>query len=223
MHKSALTYARHFFDTYASHLPELRVMDLGALDVNGSLRDVAPTNISYVGVDFAEGKGVDVILKDAYALPFEDQSFDACVSSSCFEHADFFWLTFNEVMRVLKPHGLFYVNAPANGIFHRYPVDCWRFYPDAAGALARWGRRSGYDPMVLECFWGKQGGDGWNDYVAVFVKDRSEAKRFPKRIVNSLREFTNGIVDEGEKVLNFDKLPEDKRKIRLLRRKSVPK
>ena len=30
---------------------------------------------------------------------------------------------------------LFYLNAPSNGEFHRYPVDCWRFYPDAGGAL----------------------------------------------------------------------------------------
>ena len=31
---------------------------------------------------------------------------------------------------MLRPAGLFYLNAPSNGDFHRYPVDCWRIMPD---------------------------------------------------------------------------------------------
>ncbi|MES2144454.1 MAG: class I SAM-dependent methyltransferase [Pseudomonadota bacterium] len=216
MHKSAMMHGKLFFDTYAPHVSGARVLDLGALDVNGSLRSLAPADCSYVGADFAPGNGVDVILQDAYALPFEPNSFDICVSSSCFEHAEFFWLAFTEVMRILKPHGLFYMNSPSNGKFHRYPVDCWRFYPDSAAAMARWARRMGYAPKVLECFWGKQGKEGWNDYVAVFVKDGAKADQYPDRIVRGFSDFTNGFVDEGENILNRDRLPEDKRHIQRL-------
>jgi SAM-dependent methyltransferase len=71
----------------------------------------------------------------SYKLPFADGSVDVVLSSSCFEHSEFFWLLFLEILRVLRPEGLFYLNAPSNGPFHRYPVDCWRFYPDSGNAL----------------------------------------------------------------------------------------
>lgn len=212
MHDTAMKHAKLFFQTYADHVPNPRVLDLGAQDVNGSLREVAPLTADYVGADFIEAKGVDVVLEDAYNLPFESESFDICVSSSCFEHSEFFWLAFNEVMRVLKPHGLFYLNVPANGDFHRYPVDCWRFYPDAAMALVNWGRRSGYNPLVLETFCGRQGFSGWNDNVSVFVKDRNHSQRYKARIMDGFGEFTNGIRDESSEVVNKDRTPEDKQK-----------
>lgn len=212
MHYTAMKHAKLFFETYGETLREPRILDLGAQDVNGSLRNVAPIGSSYVGADFVAANGVDVVLEDAYNLPFDDESFDICVSSSCFEHAEFFWLAFNEVLRVLKPHGLFYLNAPSNGNFHRYPVDCWRFYPDAGVALAKWGRRSGYDPMALESFWGKQEYAGWNDYVAIFVKDRSRAGQYSSRMIDRFEEFTNGIRDEGIEIVKQVNGPEDKRR-----------
>src|SRR5690242_17879182 len=125
MHPSALKFGKRFFDAYA--VSRGTVVDIGAQDLNGSLKDVCPKRLKYVGVDFAAGKGVDVILKDPYKLPFEDRSADFVVSSSCFEHSEMFWLLFLEILRILKPEGVFYLNVPSNGIFHRYPVDCWRF------------------------------------------------------------------------------------------------
>ena len=88
-----------------------------------------------------------MVLDDPYHLPLASESVDVVVSSSRFEHVEFFWLMFNEVLRVFKPDGLFYLNAPSNGEFHRYPVDCWRFYPDAAQALVNWG----VDLVITRC------------------------------------------------------------------------
>jgi hypothetical protein len=42
-----------------------------------------------------------------------------------------FWDTLLELVRILRPGGLLDVNAPSNSEFHRDPVDCWGFYPDA--------------------------------------------------------------------------------------------
>src|SRR5690606_32296760 len=114
MHDTAMLHGRLFFQTYARDITGATIVDIGAQDVNGSLKEVAPEGNNYIGVDFVEGKGVDVIIDDPYKLPMEDNSVDICVSSSCFEHADFFWLSFLEVMRILKPDGLFYLNAPSN-------------------------------------------------------------------------------------------------------------
>lgn len=138
MHPTAMDNGRRFFATYLDASAPALILDIGSQDINGSLRQAAPAGARYVGLDFAAGRGVDRVLDDPYRLPFDDGVADAVVSSSCFEHVDMFWLTFNEILRVLRPGGLFYLNAPSNGAFHRYPVDCWRFYPDAGDALVRW-------------------------------------------------------------------------------------
>lgn len=211
MHETAMLHAKLFFDTYVKS--PCSIVDIGAQDVNGSLRSVAPAGGSYTGVDFAPGKGVDVVTCDPYNLPFEDASFDIAVASSCFEHSEFFWLTFLDVLRVIKPHGLFYLNVPANGLFHRYPVDCWRFYPDSGTALQNWARRSGIDAELLESFTGPQDGGLWNDFVAVFVKDWTEAQRYPDRIVHHYPSATNALVSGSAEIQNEQIWPEDQRRL----------
>jgi SAM-dependent methyltransferase len=176
-----------FFNTYLRNSENLTIVDVGSQDVNGSLRSVAPKNNQYIGVDFEKAKGVDVVIKDPYALPFENESVDVVVSSSCFEHSEFFWLLFNEALRILKPTGLLFINVPSNGAFHRYPVDCWRFYPDSGVALQNWGKRSGYNCALLESFTGTRKQDIWNDFIAVFVKDERNESRYPGRIQHSRR------------------------------------
>jgi len=131
------------------------------------------------------------VLEDPYELPFEDDSLDVVVSSSCFEHSEFFWLSFLEVLRILKPDGLFYLNVPSDGVFHRYPVDCWRFYPDSAVALAKWGRRSGFGSVLLESYTSDQRTDVSNDFVAVFLKDEAFASQYSGRIALDLTDVNN--------------------------------
>jgi len=203
MHDTAMEFGAAFFNTYLKNTKELTIVDIGSQDVNGSLRSVAPLNNKYIGLDFVEAKGVDVVITDPYSLPFEDESVDAVVSSSCFEHSEFFWLLFNEILRILKPNGLLYINAPSNGMFHRHPVDCWRFYPDSGVALQNWGKRSGYNCALLESFVGMRKNDIWNDFVAVFVKDESNNGKHMSRIQNASIPFTNGRVYNSENIVNY--------------------
>lgn len=211
MHDTAMIFGERFFKTYVG-TRKVKVIDIGAQDVNGSLRSVVPAGCEYIGVDFADGKGVDVIIEDPYQLPFDNESADIVVSSSCFEHSEFFWLLFLEIMRILKTDGLFYLNAPSNGVFHRYPVDCWRFYPDSGNALANWGKRNGIPVALIESFTGFQKNDVWNDFVAVFIKDESQAGMFPNRIIGQRTDYQNGIsYPEISTILNHAELPEDLR------------
>lgn len=211
MHNTAMQYGQLFFETYVTEPHGATIVDLGSQDVNGSLRSVAPAEAKYVGVDFEDARGVDVVISDPYSLPFEDESIDVCVSSSCFEHSEFFWLVFLEVMRILKPTGLFYLNVPSNGDFHRYPVDCWRFYPDSGIALQNWARRNGYSPALLESFIGNQRIDVWNDFVAVFVKDEQFSDRYPERIQTRTEDYTNGFLQGRAGFSNHSIAPEDQR------------
>jgi hypothetical protein len=92
------------------------------------------------------------------------------VASSMLEHDAFFWQTFLEMARIVKPGGVLYINAPSNGIYHCYPVDNWRFYPDAGKALVRWAARNGYELTLIESFVAERKNDVWNDFVAIFKK-----------------------------------------------------
>jgi SAM-dependent methyltransferase len=210
MHQTAMNNAKAFHDAYVSRLGRLHIVEIGSQDVNGSIRDHFKGH-DYIGVDFAPGKGVQVILDDPYALPFPDSSVDVVLTSSCFEHSEFFWLTFAEVARILKPGGLCYINVPSNGPVHRWPVDCWRFYPDAGNALARWATRSGYPMELLEsCITGQNGGS-FNDFIAVFVRDPAEAARHPNRMMPNVGNFENGwMLGEPER-RNAVVQPEDQR------------
>ncbi len=203
MHDTAMEYGASFFNTYLKNSKNLTIVDVGSQDVNGSLWSVAPPNNKYVGVDFVEANGVDVVITDPYSLPFDNESVDVVVSSSCFEHSEFFWLLFNETLRILKPTGLLYINAPSNGAFHRYPVDCWRFYPDSGVALQNWGKRSGYKCALLESFIGTRKNDVWNDFVAVFLKDEKHIAHHINRIQTTLKTYTNGRIYNSENISNF--------------------
>ena len=124
-------------------------------------------------MDMAPGNGVDLVVTPGQRFPIDDDSVDVAVTSSAFEHDVCFWETFLDLIRILKPGGLLYVNAPSNYAFHRYPVDCWRFYPDAGHALQVWAARRGVAVELQESFVAKPGlqpGDGWADFVAVFWK-----------------------------------------------------
>lgn len=214
MHVTAMQNCQEFFDCYAKAFAgPAKIVEIGSQDVNGSLRSAAPKNFEYLGVDFVAGKGVDLVLQDPYVLPLSSESADIVLSSSCFEHSEMFWLVFLEIMRILKPHGLFYLNAPSNGSFHRYPVDCWRFYPDSGRALVAWARRNGMKSVMLESFVSAQADDIWNDFVAVFLKDESHKARYTSRIVDSKEDFMNGAVLGLDGFLKYNVLPEDRRKL----------
>lgn len=197
MHPSAMDNARLFFESYVGTSRPATVMDLGSQDVNGSLRSLCPANVTYTGVDFVKGRNVDVVLQDAYVFPFEDDSFDYVICSSVFEHSEFFWVLLLEVLRVLKRTGVFYLNVPSNGMFHRFPVDCWRFYPDSGNALVRWANRNGHDACLLESFIGQQGTDYWNDFVAVILKDRASLQDHVNRILHKKTDYMNGLLADA--------------------------
>lgn len=215
MHRTAMEHAKLFFDTYLDGKTGQKIVEIGSQDVNGSLRAFAGNN-EYLGVDFVNGRGVDVILKDPYILPFADNSFDVCVTSSCFEHSEFFWLLFLEIMRIIKPTGVAYINVPSNGVVHQWPVDAWRFYPDSGQALQNWARRNGMNIALLESFIGRQRKSLWNDFVAVFVKDAAHASEWPRRMVDARValggepfSFTNARVLGKEGIVRFEEVSED--------------
>lgn len=169
MHDSAYRIGELVMRTYTD-LANAKILEVGSLNVNGCLRDAAVSTTQYVGLDLEEGPSVDFVLTPGQDFPVEDNSFDLVMASSVFEHDTRFWDTFMRMCRAARVGGHIYVNAPSNGTVHRYPMDCWRFYPDAGLALAEHARSEGMEIDMVESFIGNRHSDVWNDFVAVFRK-----------------------------------------------------
>lgn len=216
MHDTAYEIGRGFFETYWSDRFR-RILDVGAQNVNGTLRDFCPPDAEYVGVDLEPGADVDVVLDELGSFPFEDRSFDLVVSTSCMEHDQMFWLTFAEMGRILRDGGYIYINAPSNGYYHSFPYDNWRFYPDAGLALIGWARKVGLNLSLVESFTARRKKDVWNDCVMVFRK--GTAARKPGQYLSDRFCDAFNIRREGEEeVTNFCELPEDGQIIQALER-----
>ena len=181
-------------DAYLDRQQALSIIDIGSCDVNGSYRPLfRATGWRYVGVDLVAGPNVEVVLKSPYRLPFADDSADLIISGQAFEHIEFFWLTWLEMVRVLRPGGVIFLIAPSRGYEHRHPVDCWRFYPDGFTALAKYG---GLDVLKAHTDWEPHPDPDsapWGDTVGVFRKPRAGwVVNLRRRVMHRLRRWLLG-------------------------------
>lgn len=130
----------------------------------------------YVGADIAAGKNVDLILKDPYDWSeIRSNSYDVVICGQVLEHSPRFWEVMREMTRVVCPGGFVVVIVPSQGAIHRYPVDCYRFKPDALGSLAEW---SGLE--VRSLFF--DSGSYWGDLMLVARKLKQTGAREISRI-----------------------------------------
>jgi len=155
----------------------LEILDIGACDYGtadpaalpGSYRPLFDNpGWRYRGLDMIEGPNVDLVMKSPYRFPLPGGTADVIVSGQAFEHVEYFWMTFMEMARVLKPGGLIFLIAPSRGPEHAYPTDCWRFYPDGYRALAKY---AGIELVEVTTDWAPHPSEDsapWGDTVGVF-------------------------------------------------------
>lgn len=126
-----MTWVRSVVKTH--DLADADTLEVGSYDENGSVREYFTGN--YTGVDMREGQSVDMVV-NAHDLPFEDESFDVVVCTEMIEHDDRFWVSLDQMGRVLKPGGYLILTSRGNGFpLHAYPDDFYRFMPSAAPVL----------------------------------------------------------------------------------------
>lgn len=161
---------RYVGEDLANRPGGLSILDVGGQDVNGGYRGLfkqVPLH-AFVTTDLEAAPGVDVVMDDPYRLPFPDCSFDIVISGQMLEHCPQFWRTFAEMVRVQRTDGLLFLIAPSAGPIHRYPVDCYRFHPDAFATLAELN-----GCKLIDCWLDTRG--PWRDLTGVFA--RSDAIR----------------------------------------------
>ena len=189
MHLSSLEHVERLVKTHLDDKQALQIIDIGSYDVNGSYKPFFDKpGWHYTGVDLAPGPNVDVALTSPYRLPFASYSVDLIVSGQAFEHIEFFWLTWLEMARILKPGGRIFLLAPSRGYEHRHPQDCWRFYPDSYRALASYG---GLNLLDVSTDWEPHRDPDsapWGDTVGVFQQPAlSWTTQWRRRLMQQVR------------------------------------
>jgi SAM-dependent methyltransferase len=91
-------------EKFPKFFSDVKVLDIGSLDVNGNNKIFFNHPFFYVGVDLQEGKNVDAVSPGhLYDSGFQ---FDTVISTECFEH-DMYWArTLQNMVKVLRSGGL---------------------------------------------------------------------------------------------------------------------
>jgi SAM-dependent methyltransferase len=142
VHDTAMAHMGLSVDHYLTRNRHYNVLDVGS-HAAGNMRThrelLTDHDVTYTGTDVSAGPNVDVVMRKPYRLPFRSKTFDVVLTNSAFEHIPFPWVSFLEIVRVLRPHGLVLLVAPSRGHIH-WDFDCWRYYPDSMRALAAYAR-----------------------------------------------------------------------------------
>ena len=176
MHQSSYEIISRFKELVEKTFPqgEIKVLDVGSYGINGTYKEIFSDSQRYLytGLDVNPGPNVDYVPSDPYCWKqLQDESIDVVVSGQAFEHIEYPWLIIEEMSRVLKKTGLICIVAPSRGPEHKYPVDCWQYYPDGFRALAKWANLQVIDAKTS---WGKSGfsdgSDQWGDTFCILSK-----------------------------------------------------
>ena len=131
-----------FVQNYIPKHEKIRILDVGSYNVNGCYRQLFTSSdyeCEYVGLDMSPGPNVDIVPKDIYCWnEIESESLDFIISGNAFEHIEYPWKTMEQIHDKLKNQGIACIITPFNLSEHRYPTDCYRYYPDGMSALAKW-------------------------------------------------------------------------------------
>ena len=136
MHPTVLDFTKKVIDKYKLNNVSYKVLEVGAQDINGSVRPLFHNIAYYTGMDMQAGPGVDIVA-NAHDIPFDDKLFNLVVCCETLEHDDQFWLTLKEINRVLKFGGYFLLTARGNNTCnetmfeHGFPYDYYRFMPQS--------------------------------------------------------------------------------------------
>lgn len=227
MHGTSYTKMKYFKNTYLNPNENLKILDIGSFDKSGEFNYGLLFNCekwTYVGLDLQAGNNVDIVIEDPYSWKaIEDETYDVIVSGQAFEHIEFFWLTLDEINRVLKPGGLICIIAPSSGPVHRHPYDCWRFTDNGMKSLAKY-----LSYYVLESGTNKEDTNAWHDSFVIAKKPslnlKNDLNNKMHQIENQINSISaNNITNENNPLLEeINSLRKEITKLKAEKSNSLP-
>ena len=171
MHQSSMYEMCIFRDKYLDTSKKLKIYDLGSRQVGKAktYRELFDhcDNWQYIGVDMEPGENVDMNMADWNVT----SECDVVISGQMLEHTEWPWTIMQMIQVALKPKGLACIIAPSSGPEHKYPIDCYRFFPDGMRSLAGWAGLNVVEAYISECKTkAKDGSHKWKDCVLVASK-----------------------------------------------------
>lgn len=126
MHAHAYAFVAHAVEVLGA--APTRVIELGARDVNGSIRPLFTTAEVYVGVDVAPGPAVDLVADAAtltrdQVVPVDGPLFDVAVCCEVFEHAERWPDILARMVDLVRPGGGVIVTCATTGRAPHSAVD----------------------------------------------------------------------------------------------------
>lgn len=188
MHQSAYDKTKVCVEGYLAAYKDkpLDILDIGSCTVDVQTfnhRSLCRDPWKYTGMDIEAGENVHIVVREPYDWKeIESARYDVVLCGQAFEHIRFPWLTIKEIQRVLKPGGIAIITAPSGGPEHKYPVDCWRIYPDGFQALCDYaGLRMVEHYTQFGDFFYTDGSDKWHDSIAIMQRpaEAGEEAAFP--------------------------------------------
>ncbi len=120
---------------YPGYFINRRVLDCGSLNINGNNRYLF-TNCEYIGIDIGEGSNVDIV---STIHEFNDEAgFDTIVSAECFEHDMYYRQSLNNIVRLLKPGGMFLFTCASTGRPEHGTARTSAFNSPFTSAIPKW-------------------------------------------------------------------------------------
>jgi SAM-dependent methyltransferase len=113
-HPAQQDFIKSVQQVFFEYFINTKVLEVGSLNINGTVRDYFTNPVKYVGCDLGAGPGVDIISR-AHELPYEDGTFDVAVSCNCFEHDEYWQQSFQKMYDLLRPDGLLVFSCASTG------------------------------------------------------------------------------------------------------------
>lgn len=112
-HPQQIEYVTSLKRTYPHYFTDKKVLEVGSLDINGSVRSLF-SNCDYIGIDVGPGKGVDLVC-EGQEYDADESSFDTIISCECFEHNPYWKETFDNMHRMTKSGGIIIMSCATTG------------------------------------------------------------------------------------------------------------